>query len=314
MSLFKCEFDCNSSKNEKIMKISVKRLLVPTPSGDGQYKNPHYIAYTDWGDPLNPHVVICVHGMTRNCRDFDYLASALQPNRRVIAVDIVGRGQSDWLEHEQDYDYYPLYLSDAITLIAHIQSQYQTAVTFDWIGISLGGLIGMILAIQPDLPVPINKLVMSDIGPLIPEAALRRIADYVGRDPRFYSFAEFKQYMKAISVSFGPLTEEQWDHMAIHSAREYEDGSFGFRYDPRIAISFKTHEIRDITLWEQWDQLAIPTLVLRGAESDVLSASTAKQMQVRGAKAHLVELAGVGHAPMLMEEKQIKIVRDFILS
>lgn len=295
------------------MKISVNRLLVPTLSGDGQQKNPHHIAYTDWGDPQNPHVVICVHGLTRNCRDFDYLARALQPDCRVICVDVVGRGQSDWLEHAHDYDYYPLYLSDAISLAAHIQTQYQTRIKLDWVGISMGGLIGMFMAIQPDLPVPINKLIMSDIGPLIPAAALKRIADYVGKDPRFNSFEEFKQYMKAISISFGPLTEDQWTHMAIHSAREYADGTYGFRYDPRIAVSFQMHEIMDIDLWAQWDSLTAPTLVLRGTESDVLMADTAAQMQVRGAKARIIELPGVGHAPMLMDDNQIKIVRDFVL-
>ena len=295
------------------MKIFVKRLLVPTPSIDGKQKKPHFIAYTDWGSSKNPHIVICVHGLTRNCRDFDYLARALQSDCRVISVDIVGRGQSDWLEEAHDYDYYSLYLSDAVSLITHIQAQYQTAITLDWVGISLGGLIGMFLAIQPNIPFAINKLVMSDIGPLIPEAALKRIANYVGKDPRFDSFDEFKQYMKGISASFGPLTEEQWDHMAVHSAREYADGSYGFRYDPRISISFKEHEIKDIDLWQQWDQLNIPTLVLRGAQSDILSLETAAQMQIRGAKAKIVELPGIGHSPMLMDGNQIKIVRDFLL-
>jgi len=294
------------------MEIPVKRLLVPTPSNDGQQKKPRAIAYTDWGNPQNPHVVICVHGLTRNCRDFDYLARALQSDCRVIAVDVVGRGQSDWLEQACDYDYYPVYLSDAMSLIAHIQAQYRTAITLDWVGNSLGGLIGMILAIQPNIPVPINKLVMGDIGPLIPATALKRMADYVGRDIRFNSFEEFKQYMKAISISFGPLTEEQWNHMAIYSAREYADGAYGFRYDPQISVSFKEREIKDIDLWKQWDQLNVPTLVLRGMESDILSVDTAAQMQVRGAKAKIVELPGIGHTPMLMDDDQIKIVRDFI--
>ena len=171
----------------------------------------------------------------------------------------------------------------------------------------------MILAIQPNLPVSLHKLIMSDIGPLIPATALKRIADYVGRDLRFNRFDEFKQYMKSISVSFGPLTEEQWEHMAIHSAREYDDGSIGFRYDPKIAISFKQHEITDIDLWQQWDQLKVPTLVLRGTESDILSVETAMQMQIRGVKAKIVELSGIGHAPMLMDQQQIGTVRDFIL-
>jgi pimeloyl-ACP methyl ester carboxylesterase len=160
--------------------------------------------------------------------------------------------------------------------------------------------------------VPINKLILSDIGPLIPATALKRIADYVGKDPRFQNFTEFKQYMKAISASFGPLTEEQWDHMAIHSAHQYDDGSYGFCYDPRISISFKDHEIKDIDLWDQWDRLRTPTLVLRGMTSDILSSDTARQMQVRGAKAKIVNLPGIGHAPMLMDDQQIKIVWDFI--
>ncbi len=296
------------------MEIPVNRLLVPTLSASGERHKPHHIAYTDWGDPHNPQVVICVHGLTRNCRDFDYLARELQADFRVICVDVVGRGKSDWLEHAQDYDFYPLYLSDAISLVTYIQSQYQQNITLNWIGTSMGGLIGMILAIQPNLPVAISKLVMSDIGPLIPAAALKRIADYVGKDPRFDSFEAFKAYMKAISVTFGPLTEEQWTHMAVHSAREYPDGTYGFRYDPKLAFSFKVREITDIDLWQQWDQLKVPTMVLRGAESDVLSAEIAAQMQVRGAKAKIVELPGIGHSPMLMDEYQIKIVRDFILA
>lgn len=300
----------NNERN--VMDITIKRLLVPTLSASGEQRKPHQIAYTDWGNPNNPNVIVCVHGLTRNCRDFDFLAQTLQAEFRVISVDVVGRGQSDWLEHAQDYDFYPLYLSDALALVAHIQSQYAEKITLNWIGTSMGGLIGMILAIQSNLPVALNKLVMSDIGPLIPAAALKRIADYVGKDPRFENFAAFRAYMKAISVTFGPLTEEQWTHMAVHSAREYADGTYGFRYDPKIAYSFKAHEITDIDLWQQWDQLAVSTLVLRGVESDVLSVQTAAQMQTRGPKAHIVELPGIGHSPMLMDNHQIRIVRDFI--
>lgn len=295
------------------MTIPVKRLQVPTPSINGS-KKPHQIAYTDWGDPKNPHVVICVHGLTRNCRDFDYLANALASQCRVICVDVVGRGQSDWLEDAHDYDYYPLYLSDAISLIRHIRSQYPTDIILDWIGISMGGLIGMMLSIQPDIPIPVRKLVMSDIGPLIPKAALLRLADYVGKDPRFNQWSEFEAYMKAISISFGPLREEQWHHMAVHSAREYADGTYGFRYDPRVSISFKGCEIKDVDLWEWWDKVSVPTLILRGSDSDVLTAETAAQMQVRGPRARIVELAGVGHAPMIMDNQQIEIVRSFIVA
>ncbi|MCC8997729.1 MAG: alpha/beta hydrolase [Nitrosomonas sp.] len=294
------------------MNILVKKLLVPTPSVDNIPRKPRHIAYTDWGNPKNPHVVICVHGLTRNCRDFDYLAHALESECRVIAVDVVGRGHSDWLEHADDYNFYPLYLSDATSLMAHLQSQYDTTITLDWVGISMGGLIGMMMAIQPKSPVSIRKLVMSDIGPLIPATALMRISDYVGRDPRFDTFEEFKAYMKKISAPFGILTDEQWTHMAIHSMRQYEDGTCGFRYDPQIGLSLKGLKIKDIDLWQQWDQLTIPTMILRGVESDLLSADTAAQMKIRGPKAQIVEFPNVGHAPTIMNEQQIQIVRDFI--
>ncbi|UJP05174.1 MAG: alpha/beta hydrolase [Nitrosomonas sp.] len=296
------------------MTIKTHRILVPTASSDTEPKKPHHIAYTDWGDPDNPHVVVCVHGLTRNCRDFDFFAHAIQNDCRVICVDVVGRGQSDWLEHACDYDYYPLYLADAAALVTFLQTQYPVPITLDWVGISMGGLIGMILAIQPGLPFSVNKLIISDIGPLIPAAALKRIAGYVGKDPRFENFEALQAYMKAISVSFGPLTEQQWHHLAIHSAREYPDGSFGFRYDPRIAISFQSHEIKDIDLWAQWDRLTVPTLVLRGVGSDILSTDTAAQMKLRGAKARIVEFNGVGHSPMLLDVEQIDTVRDFILN
>ena len=196
--------------------------------------------------------------------------------------------------------------------MTHLQSQYDTTITLDWVGISMGGLIGMMMAIRPKSPVSIRKLVMSDIGPLIPATALMRISDYVGRDPRFDTFEEFKAYMKKISAPFGILTDEQWTHMAIHSMRQYEDGTCGFRYDPQIGLSLKGLKIKDIDLWQQWDQLTIPTMILRGVESDLLSSDTAERMKIRGPKAQIVEFPNVGHAPTIMNEQQIQIVRDFI--
>lgn len=294
------------------MKTIVKKLLVPTPSQNGTQKKPHHIAYTDWGKPDNPHVIICVHGLTRNCRDFDFLATALSSDYRIICPDVVGRGQSDWLEDERDYDYYPLYLSDASALIAFIQSQYQVPITIDWVGISMGGLIGMMIAIQSEIR--INKLVMSDIGPLIPAAALKRIAEYVGKDIRFDNLDEFEAYIRKISAPFGPLSDDQWRHLTIHSVRLLNDGTYGFCYDPKISASFRTYVLcEDIDLWQYWDMLQTPTLVIRGSESDVLFAETAAAMQERGPKAKLIELSGIGHAPTLLDEKQISIVRDFLL-
>ncbi|MBI0408403.1 MAG: alpha/beta hydrolase [Nitrosomonadaceae bacterium] len=285
---------------------------------DENVKSSRQIAYTEWGRPDNPHIVVCVHGLTRNCRDFDFLAEALEADCRVICVDVVGRGQSDWLVSEAGYDNYLLYLTDAIELLKHISALGSTNIQLDWVGVSMGGLIGMILATQPVFPltsaVPIRRLVMSDIGPLIPVSALVRIGQYLGRDPRFSSFKEFEAYLKKISNPFGPLTETQWHHLAIHSVREFDDGTYGFRYDPRIAESFKRHLSKDIDLWVEWDKLHVPTLVLRGIESDLLTSKTAIEMKIRGSRTQIIELPGIGHAPMLISEDQIKIVRDFLLA
>ncbi|MCP5244982.1 MAG: alpha/beta hydrolase [Burkholderiales bacterium] len=294
------------------MKEFFKKLLVPTVSSDGEFKKPHHIAYTDWGDPGNPHVVICVHGLTRNCRDFDYLAEVLSSQCRVICPDVVGRGQSDWLENERDYDYYPVYLSDATQLIKHIRDQYSVPVKIDWVGISLGGLIGMMIAINPENK--IHKLVISDIGPLIPVAALKRMSEYVGKDVRFNNIAAFEAYIRQISVPFGRLTDDQWRHLTIHSARLLNDGTYCFYYDPKISASFKAHALMDdINLWEYWDRLETPTLVIRGAESDVLLDKTAVEMQQRGPRAKIVELSGIGHAPILVDDQQILIVEKFLM-
>ncbi len=294
--------------------MQTKRLLLPAFPYQDSTEKIRSIAYTDWGDPDNAHVVICVHGLTRNCRDFDYLARVLEKDCRVICVDVVGRGESDWLDNAEDYDCYLLYIADAVSLVTHIQAQYTTPVKLDWVGISMGALIGMMLAVQPEISIPVHRLVMSDIGPFIPLAALSRLSEYVGKDIRFNSFDAFLAYLKKISATFGPLTDAQWHHLAIHSIRRYADGTLGFCYDPKIAISFEKHVLEDINLWEHWDKLRSPTLVLRGSESDILLAETAAEMQIRGAKAKVVELPGVGHAPLLMDCEQIKIVKEFLLA
>ncbi|SER43273.1 Pimeloyl-ACP methyl ester carboxylesterase [Nitrosomonas sp. Nm51] len=290
-----------------------KKLLVPTLSADGTHKKPHHIAYMDWGDMSNQHIVFCVHGLTRNCRDFDYLASDLSSQCRIICPDVVGRGQSDWLEDERDYDYYPVYLSDAAALVRHIQGQYSSTITIDWVGISMGGLIGMMTAI--DLKDAIRRMVISDIGPLIPVAALKRMSEYVGKGICFKDLESFEAYIRKISAPFGPLTDAQWRHLTIHSARLLGDGTYTFYYDPKISASFKEHALQnDVDLWQYWDILQTPTLVIRGDKSDVLLAETAAQMQQRGPHATVINFPGIGHAPILLDEKQISIVKDFLLS
>jgi len=266
----------------------------------------HRVHYLEWGDPTNDRVVFCVHGLTRNSRDFDHLAAALAADCRVLCPDIVGRGQSEWLPHKTDY-VYPQYVADMATLIARSGVE-----RLDWIGTSMGGIIGMMLAAQPGSP--IRKLVMNDVGPFLPKAGLERIGTYVGQPVHFADLDEMERYVRAIAAPFGPLTDEQWRHLTVHSARQRADGRYEFSYDPGIAEPFRSPELADIDLWPFWDQVRCPTLVLRGAESDVLNREDADAMRQRGPRAKLVEWAGIGHAPALMAAEQIQVVRDWLLA
>ena len=287
----------------------------------------HKLHYTDWGDPASLRVVICVHGLTRNCRDFDFLAQALAGECRVVCPDIAGRGKSDWLIRKEDYGY-PQYMRDITALIARVTAwpaannwlgklanflgrRYGSRSIY-WVGTSMGGMLGMLLAACPNSP--IRKLVVNDIGALIPKAALERIATYVGASPRFQSFEELETHVRQVSAPFGPLTDAQWHHLTLHGARQYEDDSCGMCYDPDIALPLRKSPQQNIDLWQCWDAIACPTLVLRGAQSDLLLRETAEQMRSRGPHPRVVEFAGVGHAPMLMAQDQIAVVREFLLA
>jgi pimeloyl-ACP methyl ester carboxylesterase len=259
--------------------------------------------YYEWGDPENPRVLVCVHGMTRNGRDFDYLARALSGDYRVLCPDIVGRGSSPWLARKQDYNY-PAYVKDMRALVARGGARQ-----VDWVGTSMGGLIGMLLASLPGSR--IRRLVMNDVGPFIPKAALERLSNYVGKVPTYATFEEFEQYVRVVCAPFGRLTDDQWQHLARTGARQLDDGRWTAGYDPALALAFQDVS-RDVNLWSFYDAVRCPTLVLRGAESDLLTASTAQEMTRRGPKAKLVEVPGVGHAPMLMDGMQIGIIRDFL--
>ena len=287
--------------------MRIDRLLNLSPHGF------HRVAYTDWGDPANPHVVVCAHGLTRNCRDFDALASELAVHCRVICPDAPGRGMSDWLAGPEDYSY-PVYLSAMAALIARLTATSRAAdgaTRIDWVGTSMGGYIGMLLAAQPNAP--IARLVLNDVSPLVPKAVIERIGTYVGKDPRFDSIEKLEGYVRLVSVGFGNLTDAQWRHLTVHGAKQHADGRWGMCYDPAIAAAF-AGPYQDIDLWPMYDAVRCPTLVLRGAQSDMLLADVAAQMTRRGPRARLVEFAGVGHAPMLMEPDQIGAVRDFLLS
>jgi pimeloyl-ACP methyl ester carboxylesterase len=281
------------------MYLSIRTLLAGTPHGF------YRMSYTEWSGPAGAPTVVCVHGLTRNGRDFDTLAEALSRDFRVVCPDVPGRGKSDWLEHPGDYDY-AVYVGVLAQLIARLDVP---AVL--WVGTSMGGLIGMLTAALPSAP--IKRLVVNDIGPLLAKEGLARIASYVGKDPSFPDLAALEAYQREIAASFGPLTDAQWRHLATHAARVKPDGSLRLAYDPHIADAFKNAAPVDVDLWPQWDRIACPTLVLRGANSDLLRRPDALAMTQRGPRAKLVEFPGVGHAPALMAPDQIEAVRGFLL-
>jgi pimeloyl-ACP methyl ester carboxylesterase len=269
----------------------------------------HRLSYTEWGDAGAQRIVICAHGLTRNARDFDSLAQALEGRCRVICPDVAGRGQSGWLERKQDYGY-SQYLADTTALLARVTAGAAHGAIIDWVGTSMGGLIGMLVAAMPGNP--LRRLVLNDVGPVIPQAALARIGAYVGKRARFASLDDAEQHIRAVSAPFGPLTDSQWRHLTVHNTKRDADGAWVMNYDPGIALPFVDLPKQDIVMWETWDLIRTPVLVVRGTESDVLLAATAREMTERGPHAQLIEFSGIGHAPMLMADDQIEAVRDFL--
>jgi len=285
------------------MDIECRRRSVQCGSPRGL----HRIAYLEWGDARNPDVLVCVHGLTRCARDFDDLARSLASRYRVVCPDIAGRGDSDWIADPMLYGM-PQYVADMITLIARLDVP-----AVHWVGTSMGGLIGMALAAQKGTP--IEKLVINDAGPVIAKAALERIGTYVGQAPTFGSLEQAEQYVRAVSAPFGPHSDAQWRFLAEVVVRRNEDGSYRVHYDPAIAEPFRRQMPEgDLEMWPLWDAVRCPTLVLRGEFSDLLSRETCREMAARGPKAQVAEIPGIGHAPTLMFEEQIALVRDFLLA
>lgn len=274
----------------------------------------HTMAYKEWGDADNPRVLLCVHGVTRVSDDFDAMAQALAADYRVIAPDIVGRGRSGRLLNPQLYRI-PQYVSDIVTLLARVLPDHGAA-KVDWFGTSMGGLIGLGLASLPGNP--IGKLILNDIGPVLAPAALQRIGDYIGQDMRFDTFEEAAQFIRDVSVTFGPHTEAEWHKLAQDVLRQDKDGKWVRHYDMGLAQPFRSAtpesvEADQAALWAAYDAIRCETLLIRGAESDLLSAETAQLMGQRGPCAKLVEIPGVGHAPTFVHDDQIAIVRKFLL-
>jgi pimeloyl-ACP methyl ester carboxylesterase len=277
----------------------------------------HRMAYWQWGRPQAPHVVVCVHGLTRQGRDFDVLAQALLARAgqdwQVVCPDVAGRGRSDWLADPALYQL-PTYGADMQALLALLRPQQ-----LDWVGTSMGGLIGIGLAGQPRQPYPIRRLVLNDVGPAIEWAAVERIRGYVGQSGRFDSLEQAADALARISQGFGPHTREQWLALTRPMLKPASDGQgYVLHYDPAIAQSFRAMTPQsaaqgEAVLWQLYDAITARTLLLRGADSDLLSLQTAQAMTQRGPRARLVELPGVGHAPTLVADDQVRLVCDFLL-
>jgi pimeloyl-ACP methyl ester carboxylesterase len=266
----------------------------------------HRVSYLEWGDPRNRDVLVCVHGLTRSSRDFDELARALCGQFRVVCPDVAGRGDSDRLADPLLYAV-PQYVGDMVTLIARLDVD-----AVSWVGTSLGGLIGMALAAQSHSP--LARLVLNDAGPVISRASLERIAGYVGTKMQFATLEDAEAYIRSISAPFGPHSDAQWRFLTETWLRRNDDGSWRAHYDPRIAEPFRaTLPESDMELWPVYDAIRCPTLVLRGEHSDLLSRKTTQEMRMRGPKAKVVEIRGVGHAPTLMHPDQIALVHEFLL-
>ncbi|MBA4265287.1 MAG: alpha/beta hydrolase [Comamonadaceae bacterium] len=300
---------------------SLRFLAVGGP--DAAAGAPRRMAYWDWPslDARSNQTVICVHGLSRQGRDFDTLATALQPTSRVIAVDVAGRGHSDWLADPMAYQV-PTYAADLAALIFSLRAD-SPGIIIDWVGTSMGGLIGLAIAAQPALAP--RRLVLNDVGPAIQWSALQRIGTYLGKNPQFESEQAACDYLASISTGFGPHTPAQWHALCGPMLRE-RDSKWHLHYDPAIArpLGALLHSgdeegaLRSVKegenlLWKLYDAITCETLLLRGAESDLLSRETAQLMSSRGPKARCMEFAGVGHAPTLIAEDQIMAVQQFLL-
>ena len=287
------------------------------------------MAYWQWGHPDSAHVVVCVHGLSRQGRDFDVLAStlceraALLPDGvRVICPDVVGRGESDWLTDPMGYQV-PAYAADMLALLAQLHTQ-SPITTLDWVGTSMGGLIGMVVCGQSGLPLPclVRKMVLNDVGPTVQWEAIVRIGAYLGQAVQFASVQQAADAMWAMSPSFGPHTPGQWLALSkpmLKPVSSLAGSPLRLHYDPALAVPFKLATEAstlqgEAMLWQLYDNITAQTLVLRGECSDLLTVATAHAMTQRGPKAQLVEFIGVGHAPTLVAAHQVATVASFLLA
>jgi len=297
----------------------LESLICPHPEGQ------HRMAWWSWGDPSAAHVVVCVHGLTRQGRDFDRLAQALVARAEragqaihVVCPDVAGRGHSEWLAQAALYQI-PQYASDMLALLGALQ-RHAPIQKLDWVGTSMGGLIGMALAGQPGLPlpVPMRRLVLNDVGPAVAWPSIVRMQQYVGRYGRFDNLSDAAAELRRLSLGFGPVPDDIWLELSSHMVRQLPDGELTLHYDPAIgepirAMTPEAAQAAEAVVWTLYDQIAAQVLLVRGLESDLLTSETAQAMTERGPKAQLVQWPVCGHAPTLTDPAHIAVLADFLL-
>lgn len=265
---------------------------------------PVLIGYTDWGGPRRDRVLVCLHGLTRQGRDFDELARALEHDRRIVCPDMVGRGTSTWLGDKSGYGI-PRYVAHCRGLLAELGLS-----EVDWLGTSMGGIVGMALAADDDTP--IRRLILNDVGAFVPGAAIAAITREVGTDPTFHGLGEVVDYLRRVHAGFGPLDDRQWSEMAQHSVMREPRNVYRLHYDPAIGDPFHEGPVEDLDLWPVWSAVRCPTLLLRGADSPVLTVETARAMCEGETPVTFHEIAECGHAPSLMTPAQIALVAEWL--
>ena len=274
-------------------------VTLPDPLGT------HQMVYHEWGNPNNPRVLVCMHGLTRNGRDFDFLAAALCDHYRVLAPDLIGRGKSDWLKDPHLYTI-EQYINDISGWMKQLNLQ-----KVDWMGASMGGLLGMLLAAKPHST--IQRLVLDDVGPVIRQEAMAKLSSDVQANPTFKSLGELKDFLKQIYSHTGDMEPYHWDHLLAHDHIAVGDGTYARAYDPQLFMSFASFKNKDITFWPVFNALRIPIFVLHGENSNVLTPDICAEMKKHQPNMTVVDLPNIGHAPSLMDERFIQLVVDWLV-
>lgn len=277
-----------------------KSIVCPHQGGE------HRFVYYEWGDPDNDQVLLCVHGLARTGRDFDHVARAMRDRYRVICPDMVGRGKSGQLDVKADYNY-PQYLQDLGALLAA-----EKPGQLDWLGTSMGGMTGMILAAQPVNP--IRRLILNDVGAALAGETVTYLQAWFGEAKHFADLDEAEAYCRDIYKPFGDLSDEEWREIATNTVKPAAGGGYELHYDQGIAENVRKLEPVDVALWEVWEAVRCPVLLLHGKSSIVLRDDTVQRMLEKGPKTDLVEFEGIGHAPTLTREAQIQPIRDWLLA